>query len=352
MKAITDSERDAMEDVVSATGKLQKQLGEIDQGGGKGAAAALERLNIQLEDLRALSPAQAFMKVGGALGEVGDASEQAAIGAALFGKGWQSMLPLIQSGEEGMPIGSFMSVVQDAPRTRDYVFSPETIVAGTLTIGYNFDGTDEPDHLEVIYTDPDSMADARVYYPSKGARPEVVEIFGCTSPAHATAWAKLTWQERQFNRKTVQFELEGEGYLINPLTRFGVAVPNVDWGSGGVVLQWDAVSKEVQLDTPYPQGVNTIYFKSEATGKLLAPSTITARISDYHLRLAAAPAEEIHGSDETGDATRWVSTGDDRLFFEFNVTDLEPTGPMRVKVTGTQYTAEKYAGTFVSNWVT
>jgi len=251
-----------------------------------------------------------------------------------------------------MPIGSFMSVVQDAPRTRDYVFSPETIVAGTLTIGYNFDGTDEPDHLEVIYTDPDSMADARVYYPSKGARPEVVEIFGCTSPTHATAWAKLTWQERQYNRKTVQFELEGEGYLINPLTRFGVAVPNVDWGSGGVVLQWDAVSKEVQLDTPYPQGVNTIYFKSEATGKLLAPSTITARISDYHLRLAAAPAEEIHGSDETGDATRWVSTGDDRLFFEFNVTDLEPTGPMRVKVTGTQYTAEKYAGTFVSNWVT
>jgi len=110
----------AMEDVVSATGKLQKQLGEIDQGGGKGAAAALERLNIQLEDLRALSPAQAFMKVGGALGEVGDASEQAAIGAALFGKGWQSMLPLIQSGEEGM------RAMADAAR----VMSNEAVAAG------------------------------------------------------------------------------------------------------------------------------------------------------------------------------------------------------------------------------
>jgi hypothetical protein len=397
-----------------------------------------------------------------------------------------------------LPIGAYMSVAQDAPRTRDYIFGPDTIVQDSLTIGYNFDGTDEPDHLEVIYTDPDSMADARVYYPSKGLRPETVEIFGCTSAAHATAWAKLTWQEKQLNRKTVQLELEGEGYLIQPLTRFGVAIPNVNikmgaglgygpelvtngtfdvltpwvqqsgtvtatggllrcmraggslgrgrytlsgllvgqdyelvftrvastgtgaqtasitisatsatgsiaqqiggigtyrlpftatltthWvmldsgtgvngnytdydnvsvkavivsnptgSSGGAVLRWDAAAKDVYLDTPFPPGVATIYFKSDTTGKILGPSYIAARISDYQLRLFEVPTEVPHGSDATGDATRWVATGSDLTFFEFSVTDMESTGPMRVKVTGNQYTTEKYTGTFVQNWIT
>jgi hypothetical protein len=251
-----------------------------------------------------------------------------------------------------LPVGLFMSVAQDAPRTRDYVFDPGTIVADSLTIGYHFNGTDEPDHLEIIYANPDTMADARVYYPTKGLRPEVVEIFGCTSAAHATAWGKLRWQERYYNRKTCQFELEGEGYLIQPLTRFGIALPNVDWGSGGVVLAYDEATRVVTIDQPFPQGVATIYFKGEDTGKLGTGIAVSARLTDYTLRLATSPSVAPHPADATGDATRWAATGDEKLFFEFNVTDLEATGPMRVRVSGTQYTTQKFSGTFLQGWTT
>jgi len=100
-----------MEDVTKAVGKLQVQLGQIDSGGGKQAAAALKSIGLSMEDLRNLSPTEAFLKVGGAIGEVGDASQQAALGAALFGKGWQTLLPLITEGEDGMKAAAEQATV-------------------------------------------------------------------------------------------------------------------------------------------------------------------------------------------------------------------------------------------------
>jgi hypothetical protein len=110
----------AMEAVVASAGKLQKQLGEIQMGGGKQAADALRLLGIEAEKLKGIGTTEAFIKVGGALGEVEDSAQQAAIGAALFGKGWQTMLPLILQGEEAMRASA------DAAR----VMTNEVVAAG------------------------------------------------------------------------------------------------------------------------------------------------------------------------------------------------------------------------------
>jgi predicted phage tail protein len=248
-----------------------------------------------------------------------------------------------------LPIGSTLSVAQDAPRSRAYVFGPETICDGSTAIGYNFDGMDQPDCLEVIYTDPDTFADARVYYPSKGVNPETVELFGCTSQAHASNWAKLRWQEQFYNRKTARFELEGEGYLLQPLTRFGLTVPALDWGTGGIVENYNATERLVSLDTPIPDNAGAvIYFKAE-DGTLGNPVAFT-RQTDRVIRLGSTPTVTIKHGDQSGDGTRWVLANATEQFFEFSVVNLEAAGPMRVRVTGQQYTAAKYVGTFLENW--
>lgn len=251
-----------------------------------------------------------------------------------------------------LPIGSVMSCAQDAPRPLAFVFGPETVVANTLGIGYNFDGLDEPDCFEITYNDPITFVERRVFYPAQGVRSEVIELFGCTSQQQATDWARLRWQEKQTNRKTTQFELEAEGYLLRPLDRFGVIIPSIDGGSGGLVTFYDGTNLEV--DAPIPWSTTAIHFKNE-DGTLSPPYTITARPNMFAATIANGPSSTaVHPSDIRGDATRWIASatpGND-TFFEFSVTNLEPAGEMRVRVTGQQYTTTKYAGTFVEGWTT
>lgn len=246
-----------------------------------------------------------------------------------------------------LPIGSLLSAAQDCPRDRAFVFGPETIVAGSLSQGYNFDGLDEPDCLEVIYNDPRTFAEARVFFPVQGIRPETVELFGVTSQAQALDWAKLSWQERQANRKTCQLELEGEGYLIEPLTRFAIAVPAINRGTGGIVLARSG--NTIEVDTPIPTETGYLQFKLW-DGTLSAPHLITARESAYIVTVSPDVAADVKASDQFGDATRWIAGSVEMLLFEYAVTNLEASGPMRVQVTGTQYTDAKYSGTFVEHW--
>lgn len=249
-----------------------------------------------------------------------------------------------------LPIGTLLSVAQDAPRARAFVFGPDTIVGTSLNMGYNFDGLDEPDSLEILYNDPTTFAEARVFYPTQGAKPESIELFGCTNRQQALDWGRLAWQERLANRKTCQFELEGEGYLLQPLTRFAVAVDAIDHGVAGIVLAVDG--SQVQVDTPIPSNLSAIKFK-QWDGTTGALHTITARdASGRWLTLSPSPGADVHPSDQYGDPTRWVAGDAAGLLFEFSVTNLESAGAMRVKVTGTQYTAAKFSGTFVENWTT
>jgi hypothetical protein len=92
----------SMEDVTKSINRLQMELGQMRTGGAKGAAQALADIGLTLKDLEGLSPAEAFIKVSGALGEVDDHARLAADGAAIFSKGWQTTLPLMKLGEQGM----------------------------------------------------------------------------------------------------------------------------------------------------------------------------------------------------------------------------------------------------------
>jgi hypothetical protein len=249
-----------------------------------------------------------------------------------------------------LPIGSTLSVSQDCPRPYAYVFGPDTIVSDTMALGYNFDGLDEPDCLEVTYNDPATFVEMRVFYPVQGIKPETVELFGCTNAAQATAWARLRWQEKAANRKTCQFELEGEGYLLEPLTHFGLVVPSITRGDAGMVTAY--AYPNVSLDTPFPSGAGVIHFK-QWDGTIGPAYPVTRGASAFEVTLTGTtqpPAGTVHPGNAAGDGTRWVAGYPTELFFEFSVTNLEPAGPMRVRVTGTQYTDAKFTGTFVETW--
>jgi hypothetical protein len=250
-----------------------------------------------------------------------------------------------------LPIGKRLSVTQDAPRAREFVFGDDTVVKESVSIGYNFDGEDVADCLEITFTDPVTFVERRTYYPSQGVRPDPIELFGCTSEAQAQAWAKCAWQDRQLNRKTCEFELEGEGYLLQPLSRFGLAVPILNWGTTGRVMQFNPSTLALTIDTPFPQGVTQISFK-DYNGKLTTPVNVAQVVTPYDLVLASAPPADVHAADQTRDGSTWAAGQIGHQYFEFSVINLASSGFMRVRVTGKQYTDAAYSGTFVENWRT
>jgi len=250
------------------------------------------------------------------------------------------------------PTGRMLSVTQDAPRQQDYIFDDSNTVVDSVTIGYGFDGEDVPDCLEIVYTNPVTFTEARAYYPSQGVRPDSLELFGCTNEGQALDWAKCVWQDRKLNRKTCELELEAEGYLLGPLTRFGVAIPVLNVEAAGRVMQYDATALRVEADGPLPAGVTVVQFIGD-DGKSSANVPIASIEPGRTIfTLAAAPSVPIWTADNRRDATIWRAGAGSTAHFQFQGVNIQTAGAMRVRVSGKEYNAAAYAGTFVENWVT
>ena len=82
--------------------KLQKTLGQVALGSGPEAAKALERLGLSAKDLIGLPLERQLGLISDRLRGVASTEEQAAIAAALFGKGVNELLPLLRLGSEGI----------------------------------------------------------------------------------------------------------------------------------------------------------------------------------------------------------------------------------------------------------
>lgn len=245
------------------------------------------------------------------------------------------------------PVGRMMSVTQDCPRAAKFLFDDAVTIKDSLTIGYSFDGEDVPDCLEVTYTDPVTFAEARAYYPSQGVRPETMELFGCTNYQQAMDWAKCVWQDRLYNRKTAQLELEAEGYLLGPLDRYGVSIDVLNVGASGRVTQWFPDSNHVELDAEVPAGSNRIRFVGD-DGRM-GPALTFVQTGPRELVIqGATPA--IYTSDNRRDATVYHVGVLGSEYFDFSAVNIQTSGALRVEVSGKQYTDAAYAGTFIEHW--
>lgn len=63
---------------------------------------ALQRLNIELEELQALSPEEQFKLIGGRLGAMTDATKKAALAQVIFGRAGTKLIPLFNEGADAI----------------------------------------------------------------------------------------------------------------------------------------------------------------------------------------------------------------------------------------------------------
>jgi hypothetical protein len=92
----------SVDEAARAVGRLQKNLGDVEGGGGKKAAAALDALGLSAEQLARSPVTEQLARIAGQLAQVESPAQRAAIGAALFGGSFRRLAPLLAEGEEGI----------------------------------------------------------------------------------------------------------------------------------------------------------------------------------------------------------------------------------------------------------
>lgn len=85
----------SIETIATASQRLAKNLTEVSRGGGKAAAVALQELGLSAEELARLDLVSQLETIGQALQKIENPSQRAAAGAALFGKQFKELAPLV-----------------------------------------------------------------------------------------------------------------------------------------------------------------------------------------------------------------------------------------------------------------
>jgi hypothetical protein len=124
---------------------MQRTLDTASQGG-KAAAKAFERLGVDVNALKQLSPEDQFLALSDALAQVQDPGERAALAMAVFGRAGTALLPMLEDGAGGiralMQQAEQLGIVMDqetadsAARLNDSIGELMTALkAVTVTVG-------------------------------------------------------------------------------------------------------------------------------------------------------------------------------------------------------------------------
>jgi len=118
----------------TAINKLNINLAE----GNKSTIGALDDLHLQLSDLRAMKPEDAFLAVADALAKIPDPMERARLGAELMGKGFADISPAIQNDLRAIAASAAkmsdetVAALDEAGDALDRLKRDATIVAGSV----------------------------------------------------------------------------------------------------------------------------------------------------------------------------------------------------------------------------
>ena len=89
------------------------------------------------------------------------------------------------------------------------------IVEGSFKVAYQFDKRSDYDGVKIRYRTLENWVEEQVCWPSTATNPDNVTLFGCTSDLLALDEAKYQWAVRTYRRKSIDLNIEKEGFLLS-----------------------------------------------------------------------------------------------------------------------------------------
>jgi len=260
---------------------------------------------------------------------------------------WEALRTItLPFGAEPLPLGSTMSIVADAYKTRTAIFTDANIVAGSMTVSYSFDNETDPYYVEIEYTDPVDFKPVYVQYPaSDNVIPQRYTLPGVTNATHAGQYARYAWNKNQYQRKRVTFDTELEGLLLLPGDRIGINHGGVKWGDGGQIIGVSGTGSRtltVDHDLDWTGGTKKIILRA-TDGSISGELSCSRGLKDNIVVLASDPPFTIHVDDEY-DYTTFAFGASSDVVKDFIVTALRPSGENTVTVEAVSYSTATYSG--------
>lgn len=267
---------------------------------------------------------------------------------------WEALTDTLQGvGAAPLPLGALMSAAQDGIKNvRTMMFSDQNIGQDSFRLSYSFDREGDNDGVEIEYRNPLTFAPAFARWPALSGDPDKVTLFGCTDARQAGEFARLMWQRRSGNRRTVTFETEMEGLIPILGERSAISHTLPRWGQSGRVVGVAGLTitldRKLLWDDPILVPPYVISFRDELGGISNVVQCTRGPTDDVAI-LASDPwagTGQTWSLALTQELTHFAFGDSTHSVKDFILTNLAPKDNKRVEVGGVYYDPAVYSGTF------
>lgn len=237
--------------------------------------------------------------------------------------------------------------VRDGPRTQlEQPYSPENMTA-PLQRSFTARKPEEPDGVEVEYTDADTWTTETIkcFLPGdQGIKLDKLKLDGVTDRTKAWRIGMRRRRSQRYRRYTYSFTTELDALNSDYLSY----VPLIDdipgYGKASVLraIDTDGVTPKLIVNQPmdWQPGESHVVAYRNAYGDLVGPWPATRGDTDYEIIAAVDPLPELSPRQEPphvffGTTERWS--------FPALITEISPQGELEVSVTATNYDERVYA---------
>ena len=252
-----------------------------------------------------------------------------------------------------------VKVVRDSIKPyRSFMFNASNIVLDSLVATYQLSPEHDEDHVQIEYRDDDLMEPAYAIYPTAAelgktpVSPFKIKLFGCTDGDYAKKYARLIYNRRLYQRKTVNFQTEMDGMLPLVGDRILVSSPQIRWGISGMVryasktssiwtLTLDAIPDWQSMQT---SGANAFIVLTDIQGRVSTRVRINpTSAKDEHVELQTEPTYpdgtpfeiDISGARDPARFAILLSSGENGRDME--ITSIDHQGGNLFRVNAVHY---------------
>jgi len=196
--------------------------------------------------------------------------------------------------------------------------------------------------FQVVRFDPKDFRQSYALWPTNAVRPDRFSVPGITAAAHASEYARLTWQRSQSQRKRIRFDTELEGLILQLGDRIGVSHNVPKWGDGGLVIGRSGNILTVDHDLDWSPGSKAMLLRAP-DGSVSSAITVTRGARDNLVVLPSSPPVTIN-TDNDFEYTSFAFGPSATVVQDFIVISTTPTGENTVTVEAVNYAPSIYTG--------
>ncbi|NMV36770.1 host specificity factor TipJ family phage tail protein [Ralstonia insidiosa] len=254
---------------------------------------------------------------------------------------WDALSQIANVGD-AMPVyyaGVIDFVRDEAKAIRTAMFTPNNIVAGSLSIEYLFPNYDTPDHVIVEYVDGTTFQAAEVPCVLSGGtqlRPSRLKMFGCTDRNQAWRHGMRLAAANRDRRRNITLVTEMEGYIPRYGDLVAVSHDVPAWGLSGVVLGYAAGVVTTSEPLSWTPGQAHYMAFRKRDGSVDGPYSVTQGVDEFSAVVAGSPA--LYVSDGASEEpTQYQFGPGERRGLDCQVLGVFPKGDGQVEMTLVNY---------------